>query len=81
MEQPPKELTPRERAVLALVAEGKRNREIAQTLGISEATVENHLHHIFQKLGVSTRTEAARHALTLQADKRENEGNPSRQRR
>jgi RNA polymerase sigma factor (sigma-70 family) len=70
MEQPTKELTPRERQILALVAEGKRNREIAQTLGISEATVENHLHRIFQKLGVSNRTEAARYASIMQAASR-----------
>ena len=52
-------LTQREQAVVGLVAEGKRNKEIALTLGISKATVENHLHHIFQKLGVTNRTEAA----------------------
>ncbi len=57
------ELTPREREVLALVVEGKRNREIAGELTISPATVENHLHRIFGKLGVSTRTGAAMSAL------------------
>jgi len=68
MQQPSKELTPRERSILVLVAEGKRNREVAQALGISEATVENHLHHIFQKLGVTTRTEAARYILERQKE-------------
>lgn len=74
---PLSELTVREREVLVLVAAGKRNREIAQALGISEATIENHLHRIFQKLGVSNRTEAARHAGTMQADSKKDEGNPS----
>ncbi len=52
-------LTARERDVLALVAKGKRNRQIADMLSITEGTVEVHLHNIFQKLDVSTRTEAA----------------------
>ncbi len=57
------ELTTREIQVLGLVVEGKRNKEIAQRLVISEATVENHLHNIFGKLKVSSRTAAAIHAL------------------
>ena len=52
-------LTKREREVLALVAQGKRNRQIAQALTITEGTVEVHLHNIFGKLDVSTRTQAA----------------------
>ncbi len=52
-------LTKRECEVLALVAQGKRNRQIAQALTITEGTVEVHLHNIFQKLHVSTRTQAA----------------------
>ncbi len=52
-------LTNREREVLALVAQGKRNRQIAEALTITEGTVEVHLHNIFQKLDVSTRTQAA----------------------
>ncbi len=52
-------LTKREREVLALVAQGKRNRQIAEALTITEGTVEVHLHNIFQKLDVATRTEAA----------------------
>jgi DNA-binding CsgD family transcriptional regulator len=52
-------LTKREREVLALVAQGKRNRQIAELLTITEGTVEVHLHNIFQKLEVSTRTQAA----------------------
>jgi len=57
------ELTNRELEVLALVSKGRRNWEIAQELCISEATVENHLHNIFGKLGVSSRTAAAIYAL------------------
>ncbi len=52
-------LTKRECEVLALVAQGKRNRQIAAALTITEGTVEVHLHNIFQKLDVSSRTQAA----------------------
>ncbi|MGE5691458.1 MAG: LuxR C-terminal-related transcriptional regulator, partial [Pseudomonadota bacterium] len=52
-------LTRREIEVLNLVAEGASNTEIAQRLFISEATVKAHLQHIFDKLGVRTRTQAA----------------------
>jgi DNA-binding CsgD family transcriptional regulator len=58
-------LTAREHGVLALVADGLPNREIARTLGISEHTVKFHLASIFGKLGVSTRTEAAQRGLRL----------------
>ncbi len=57
------ELTNQERRVLALVASGQRNARIALELCISTRTVENHLYHIFDKLGVSSRTEAALYAL------------------
>lgn len=57
------ELTIRERDVLGLLAEGRSNRRIAAALGISEHTVKFHLASIFGKLGVSTRTEAARRAF------------------
>ncbi len=59
------DLSPREHEVLCLVACGKRNTEIARELRISEATVENHLHHIFVKLGVSNRTQAAMYVIHL----------------
>jgi DNA-binding NarL/FixJ family response regulator len=59
------ELTTQERKVLALVAEGRRNAKIAGELCISTRTVENHLYRIFDKLGVSSRTEAAMWALHL----------------
>ena len=56
-------LTPREREVVALVARGQTNRQIAEALVISERTVAKHLDHVFAKLGVSSRTAAAAHAL------------------
>lgn len=51
-------LTPRELQVLQLVAEGSSNREIGQALMLSEATVKSHLVHIYDKLGVRSRTSA-----------------------
>jgi DNA-binding CsgD family transcriptional regulator len=56
-------LTAREREVLDLVAEGKRNSDVAQDLWVSPSTVRKHLENIYQKLGVRTRT-AAVHAYT-----------------
>lgn len=51
-------LTPRELEVLQLVASGSSNREIGHTLMLSEATVKSHLVHIYDKLGVRSRTSA-----------------------
>jgi DNA-binding NarL/FixJ family response regulator len=51
------ELTPRERDIVTLVAEGLRNEEVGRRLGITEKTVRNHLTAVFQKLGVSGRLE------------------------
>ena len=56
-------LTRREVEVLALLAEGRTNRQIADTLFISESTAEVHVSNILGKLGVSGRTEAAAVAL------------------
>lgn len=53
------ELTPREREVLALVIAGRRNKQIARRLGISEKTVKGHLTNLFQRIGVTDRTQAA----------------------
>ena len=53
----------REREVVACVAQGFKNKEIAEKLFISEQTVKNHLHHIFEKLGVSDRLELALYAI------------------
>lgn len=52
-------LTPREVAVLELVAKGKSNKEIGTVLTLAEGTVKTHLKRIYEKLGVSDRTEAA----------------------
>jgi two-component system nitrate/nitrite response regulator NarL len=59
------QLTPREHEVLSLVADGLRNREIAQRLGITEHTVKFHLAAVFGKLGARSRTDAVRRALQL----------------
>jgi DNA-binding NarL/FixJ family response regulator len=52
-------LTPREAEVLSWVAKGKTNRDIADILGMSPRTVNKHLEHVFEKLGVETRAAAA----------------------
>jgi DNA-binding NarL/FixJ family response regulator len=54
------QLTPRELATLALLADGKANKEIASELDISERTVKTHLAHLFEKLGAASRTEAVK---------------------
>jgi len=53
------QLSAQERKVLALVAEGKTNKEIAAALGLSDKTVKNYLSHVFEKLHLSRRAEAA----------------------
>lgn len=60
----PTPFSPREKQVLALVATGLTNKEIAYRLGISERTVQYHLNSIFNKTAVQSRTEAV--ALALQ---------------
>jgi two-component system NarL family response regulator len=54
------QLTPRELATLRLMANGSSNKEIAVALKISERTVKSHLAHLFEKLQVTSRTEAVR---------------------
>ncbi|MCW5623867.1 MAG: response regulator [Burkholderiales bacterium] len=58
-------LTPREMEVLSWVAKGKTNRDIGDILGMSPRTVNKHLEHIFEKLGVETRTAAAAVAMRI----------------
>lgn len=53
------ELSPRERSILALISEGKSNKEIAEELSISDKTVRNYMSSLFVKIHVSNRTEAA----------------------
>jgi len=56
-------LSDREKEIVQLVTQGFRNREIGEKLFISEQTVKNHLHNIFDKLGVSDRLELALYAI------------------
>jgi len=75
------ELTDRENQILKLIADGLTNREISCRLSISESTVENHIHHIYGKLGISNRARAVAYffqlRIVLQNDMLENRGNPS----
>jgi DNA-binding NarL/FixJ family response regulator len=56
-------LTPREEQVVALVAEGLSNRDVARELNLSEHTVKKYLFRIFEKLGISTRVELVLYAI------------------
>ena len=58
-------LTERELEVLRLLAAGRRNRDIAQELVVTQETVKKHLSHIFDKLGATNRTQAVAHARRL----------------
>lgn len=58
-------LTAREKEILAWMADGKTNWEIAQVLRISEATVKNHVHHILARLDASSRAQAVAKAMDL----------------
>jgi DNA-binding CsgD family transcriptional regulator len=57
-------LTSTERRVAGLIAHGQTNREIASAMFVTENTVQTHLRHIFQKLGVRSRTELAAQFLS-----------------
>jgi DNA-binding NarL/FixJ family response regulator len=56
-------LTPREREVVALVAQGRTNREIGKQLGVAERTARTHVSNILAKLGLASRTQAAMWAV------------------
>src|ERR1035437_8700431 len=56
-------LSERQREIVAMVAQGLKNKEMAEKMFISEQTVKNHLHNIFDKLGVSDRLELALYAI------------------
>jgi len=58
-------LTDSEKQILQLIAEGKKRKDIAGTLYISERTLSNHLQHIFQKLTVTSSVEAVTKAIQL----------------
>lgn len=70
----PEPLSSREQEVLALIAKGLGNREIAETLFLSEKTVKTHVANILQKLNVKSRTQAALYAMreNLLGEEREN---------
>jgi DNA-binding NarL/FixJ family response regulator len=57
-------LTPREEQVVALVAEGLSNREVAHELSLSEHTIKKYLFRIFDKLGISSRVELVLYAVS-----------------
>jgi two-component system nitrate/nitrite response regulator NarL len=59
-----KTLTERERQIMRLVSEGLSNKEIGRRLNITDGTIKVHLHHIFQKLEISNRTELAAFAIS-----------------
>jgi DNA-binding NarL/FixJ family response regulator len=58
-------LSAREREVLALLADGRSNREIADALAVSLATVKTHLHHLYTKLDAANRHDALRRGVAL----------------
>lgn len=57
------QLSQREREIIVLIAQGYKNKEIAEKMFITEQTVKNHLHNVFDKLGVSDRLELALYAI------------------
>ncbi len=63
VQAPGSELTEREREVLALVARGYTNKQIAEALYVTEKTARNHVSHILEKLGLARRSEAAAFAV------------------
>jgi DNA-binding NarL/FixJ family response regulator len=67
----PDDLTSRERDVLALLADGASNHQIARTLGVSLKTVQNHVSHILDKLHATDRTQAALRARGIPTSRRD----------
>lgn len=63
--EPVPELTPRQREILALLAEGVRPKEIAASLGLSVSTVRNHIHELLRRLGARSQLEAAARGRAL----------------
>lgn len=57
------QLSQREREIIVLIAQGYKNKEVAEKMFITEQTVKNHLHNVFDKLGVSDRLELALYAI------------------
>jgi len=65
------DLSPRERAILELLAEGHPNKQIADRMGVADGTVRWHLRHVYHKLHVRSRTEAALKYRSAQAEQAE----------
>lgn len=57
------ELTEREKQILNLIAQGLSNKSISRQLAIAVATVENHIHSIYEKLNISNRSQATAYAF------------------
>ena len=69
-------LTPQERKVLELIAQGQSNRQIAEQLFLAEATVKNYVSSLLSKLGMRRRTEAAVYAAVLAERKGRHSADP-----
>ena len=69
-EDPLRDLSPQERRILDLIAEGHTNREIADTMFLAEKTVKNYVSHLLAKLGMARRSEAAAYAARLEERRR-----------
>lgn len=68
-QQPARLLTGREHEIATLVSEGLRNKDIARRFGLTEGTIKTHLHSIFRKLGVSSRSELMLRMLGSMAER------------
>lgn len=64
----PRELSPREQDVFCLLMEGMTNKQIATSLQITEKTVEEHLIHIYRKIGVPNRVKAILSGIAIMRD-------------
>jgi DNA-binding NarL/FixJ family response regulator len=62
-------LTGRERQIMNLVSEGLSNKEIARKVKLTDGTIKVHLHHVFEKLGISNRTSLAALAIRQEGRK------------
>jgi two-component system nitrate/nitrite response regulator NarL len=75
-ETPEKErISPREREILALIASGASNKEMARTLGLAESTVKIHVQNILRKLGLASRVQAAVYAVEHGLSENSNKNN------
>ena len=63
--RPSNELSPREREIIRLIAQGLSNRDIGRRLVLSEKTIKNHVSHIFAKIHCTARSQAAVHAIRI----------------